>query len=159
MPFVEDLTLDTGYRFSNYSTAGTTNTYKFEVQYAPVKDARLRASFDRAVRAPNLIELFNPQSYGQQSFVGTDPCVPTPATASAPAAGPTATLQQCLRTGMTAAQYNAMDVGLQCTGNQCGQVCFRDCASRVQDSHGPCDLSQADASCGAEGAAIRYDLG
>ena len=122
MPFVEDLTLDTGYRFSNYSTAGTTNTYKFEVQYAPVKDARLRASFDRAVRAPNLIELFNPQSYGQQSFVGTDPCAPTPASASKPAAGPTATLQQCQYTGMTAAQYNAMDVGIQCTGNQCGQV-------------------------------------
>jgi iron complex outermembrane receptor protein len=77
----------------------------------------LRGSFDRAVRAPNLIELFNPQAYGQQSFVGTDPCAPATA-----GAAPTASLEQCLRTGMTAAQYNAMNVGIQCAANQCGQV-------------------------------------
>jgi iron complex outermembrane recepter protein len=117
MTGVEDLDLDAGYRYSNYSTAGTTNTYKVELQYAPTKDVRLRGSFDRAVRAPNLIELFNPQSYGQQSFVGVDPCVP-----AAAGAAPTATLAQCERTGMTAAQYNAMDVGIQCTAGQCGQV-------------------------------------
>ena len=117
LPFVKDLSVDTGYRFSNYSTAGTTNTYKFEVQYAPIQDVRMRASFDRAVRAPNLIELFNPQSYANQSFVGTDPCAP-----AAAGVAPTATLAQCEHTGMTAAQYNAMNVGIQCTANQCGQV-------------------------------------
>jgi iron complex outermembrane receptor protein len=117
MPGVEDLDLDAGYRYSNYSTAGTTNTYKFELQYAPTKDVRLRGSFDRAVRAPNLVELFNPQAYGQQSFFGVDPCVPTVAGGQ-----PTASLAQCLRTGMTAAEYNSFDVGLQCNAGQCGQV-------------------------------------
>ncbi len=49
LPGVQDLTVDTGYRYSDYNTTGTTNTYKFEVQYAPIQDARLRFSFDRAV--------------------------------------------------------------------------------------------------------------
>jgi hypothetical protein len=76
LPGVHDLTVDVGYRYSNYNTAGVTNTYKFEVQYAPIEDARLRFSFDRAVRAPNLIELFNAASYGQEASVGVDPCEP-----------------------------------------------------------------------------------
>ena len=76
-PGIHDLTIDAGYRYSDYTTAGLTHTYKFEVQYAPTADIRLRASYDRAVRAPNLIELYNPNSYGQQSFVGVDECAPT----------------------------------------------------------------------------------
>ena len=38
-PGVEDLVFDAGYRFSDYSTGVSVNTYKFEVQYAP--DCRL----------------------------------------------------------------------------------------------------------------------
>jgi|SRR5579863_2495704 len=91
-----------GYRYSDYDTTGTTNTYKFEVQYAPIQDARLRFSFDRAIRAPNLIELFVAPSYGQEAVVGTDPC----------AGLPTATLVQCQHTGVTPAQY-ACDRGQQ----------------------------------------------
>jgi iron complex outermembrane recepter protein len=115
LPFVNDLTADAGYRYSDYSTTGTTNTYKFEVQYAPIKDARMRFSFDRAVRAPNLIELFVPPSYGQESVVGTDPC----------AGVPTATLVQCMHTGVTAAQYGNGTTPnniTQCVSGQCGQV-------------------------------------
>jgi len=74
LPGIYDLTTDVGYRYSSYDTTGTTNTYKFEVQYAPIQDARLRFSFDRAVRAPNLIELFVAPSFGQENVVGTDPC-------------------------------------------------------------------------------------
>jgi iron complex outermembrane receptor protein len=78
-PFVHDLDVDAGYRYSSYSSVGSTNAYKFEVQYAPLSDFRLRYSYDRAVRAPNLIELYNPPAYAQQSFLGVDPCAgPTP---------------------------------------------------------------------------------
>jgi iron complex outermembrane recepter protein len=117
MTGVQDLDLDAGYRYSNYSTAGTTNTYKFELQYAPTKDVRIRGSFDRAVRAPNLIELFNPQNYGEQSFLGVDPC----------AGVPTAKLEQCERTGVTPSEYAVNPVtGVnsipQCVSGQCGQV-------------------------------------
>jgi iron complex outermembrane recepter protein len=116
-PGVYDLTADAGYRYSDYNTSGATNTYKFEVQYAPIEDARLRFSFDHAIRAPNLIELFVAPSYGQENVVGVDPC----------AGKPTATLEQCERTGVTPAQYAVDPVThsnsiIQCVSGQCGQV-------------------------------------
>jgi iron complex outermembrane receptor protein len=98
MPGIHELVFDTGYRYSDYSLAGGINTHKFELQYAPVQDLRFRGSFQRAIRAPSIIELFNPPLVGQIQF-GPDPCAPTP---TAPAS---ATLEQCLRTGVTAAQY------------------------------------------------------
>ena len=117
LPGVYDLTTDVGYRYSDYNTTGSTNTYKFEVQYAPIRDARLRFSFDRAIRAPNLIELFLAPSYGQENVVGTDPCAGTP----------TATLEECERTGVTPAEYAVNPVTnsnsiTQCVSGQCGQV-------------------------------------
>ena len=95
-PGAKELLFDTGYRRSDYTTAGVTNTYKFEVQYAPVADYRFRASYDRAVRAPSVAELFTPPIVGQ-AVIGNDPCAP-PITFS---------LLQCERTGVTAAQYNS----------------------------------------------------
>jgi outer membrane receptor protein involved in Fe transport len=125
LPGVYDLSIDAGYRYSDYSTsAGRTNTYKFEVQYAPIEDFRLRYSYDRAVRAPNLIDLYLPQTYGQQEVQGTDPCAPTLSNSGAviPA---TATLAQCARTGVTAAEYGnggTTNTINQCVAGQCGQV-------------------------------------
>jgi iron complex outermembrane receptor protein len=98
-PGAKDLLFDTGFRHSDYSYATSastiTNTYKFEVQYAPIQDIRFRASYDKAIRAPAAIELYNPQLVGLIQF-GNDPCAP-PITFS---------LQQCLNTGATAAEYN-----------------------------------------------------
>jgi outer membrane receptor protein involved in Fe transport len=117
LPGVYDLVADTGYRFSDYNTTGTTNTYKFEVQYAPIQDARLRFSFDRAVRAPNLLELFLAGSYGQENVFTTDPCAGTP----------TATLAQCEHTGVTPSEYavnpkTGVNSITQCVSDQCGEV-------------------------------------
>jgi iron complex outermembrane receptor protein len=50
-PGAKELLFDAGYRRSDYSTIGVANTYKFEVQYAPILDYRIRASYDRAMRA------------------------------------------------------------------------------------------------------------
>jgi iron complex outermembrane receptor protein len=128
VPGVYDLTTDVGYRWSNYNTAGVTNTYKFEVQYAPLRDARMRFSFDRAVRAPNLIELYNSPSIGEEDSVGSDPCAPTFNNGIYTA--PAASFAQCRNTGVTAAQYGAIKNGgttytgtiPQCAGSQCAQV-------------------------------------
>jgi iron complex outermembrane recepter protein len=125
-PWAYDLTMDGGVRLSDYSVAGNTTTYKFEVQYAPISDFRLRASYDRAVRAPNLIELFNPQSYGQYPNSLTDPCAPT----NNGATRATASQAACAYTGVTAAQYGngyGASVGgtntvIQCISDQCGEV-------------------------------------
>jgi iron complex outermembrane receptor protein len=108
-PGAKELLFDTGYRRSDYSTAGVTNTYKFEVQYAPIADYRFRASYDRAIRAPSVAELFTPPIVGLVA-VGTDPCAPPI----------TLTLQQCERTGVTPAQYASGSIP-QGTANQLSQ--------------------------------------
>jgi iron complex outermembrane recepter protein len=115
LPGAYDLVMDTGYRYSDYNTTGSTNTYKFEVQYAPIQDARLRFSFDRAVRAPNLLELFLQGSYGQEDVFTTDPC----------AGIPTASKAQCIHTGVSPTQYgNGITANNipQCVSGQCGEV-------------------------------------
>ena len=64
LPLIDDhflaqsLALETGYRYSDYNLGFKTNTYKFGVEWSPISDIRLRGSFQRAVRAPNVTELF-----------------------------------------------------------------------------------------------------
>jgi iron complex outermembrane receptor protein len=72
------------------------NAYGVGLEWAPVKQARLRGSVSRAVRAPNAYELFTSQVLGQFNF--TDPC----------AGVPTASAAQCARTGVTAAEYGTI---------------------------------------------------
>jgi iron complex outermembrane recepter protein len=118
------LVADTGYRYSDYNTTGGTNTFKFEVQYAPIQDARVRFSFDRAVRAPNLLELYLQGSYGQQDVFGVDPCAPT-RNAAGQIVAATAPYSLCKNTGVTLAQYGnggTTNYIPQCVSGQCGQV-------------------------------------
>jgi iron complex outermembrane recepter protein len=125
-PLAKDLTVDAGYRYSAYSTAKATNSYKFDLQFAPVPDVRLRASYDRVIRAPNLIELYTPLSYGIPGTVTSDPCAPTNGGATHAAAS----LAECLHTGLSAAQYgNGIGPAFggtsrvaQCSAARCGVV-------------------------------------
>ena len=102
MPLIEDkplaqsLDVETGYRYSSYNLGFDTNTYKFGVDWSPVHDVRLRGSFARSVRAPNVVELFTPAAIGLDGTYNQDPCAGTAPAASAAA---------CARTGVTAAQY------------------------------------------------------
>ena len=114
-PGVRSLLFDTGFRHSDYTTSGSINTGKFEVQYAPIDDVRFRGSWQRATRAPNLIELYSPANIGQIN-AGDDPCAPNEFTGVI-----AATLVQCLRTGATAAQYNSGSIP-QGTGSQLSQL-------------------------------------
>ncbi len=98
-PFFQSLVATGGYRYSHYSTAGSTNTYKGQVEWQPISPIRFRASYNRAVRAPNIQELFAPS--GQSLFAGSDPCAG--AAANGLVNGNTAA--QCARTGVTAAQF------------------------------------------------------
>jgi outer membrane receptor protein involved in Fe transport len=97
-PFFQTLGVDVGYRYSSYSIQGTTNTYKISAEWAPIKQIRFRGGYNRAVRAPNSLELFAAPTV--QLFSGQDPC--------ASAVGrPTASAAGCALTGLTAAQYAA----------------------------------------------------
>ena len=90
----DDLAFEGGYRYSKYSLGFNTNTYKLGLEWAPVRDARFRGSFQRAVRAPNIGELFTPQAVGLDG--AHDPCS---------GAVPQATLAQCALTGVSPLQY------------------------------------------------------
>ena len=73
-PFAKTLSLGAAYRISSYSTVGRTQTWQLNGIYAPIEDVSLRGSYGQAVRAPNIGELFAPQT-GTFGFV-TDPCTP-----------------------------------------------------------------------------------
>ena len=95
--FIDEFTLTGGYRYSDYKVGGhhfNTDTYKVEARLAPVADVLFRGSYNRAVRAPNVVELFSTQNVALGGTV--DPCA---------GAVPTATAAQCANTGVTAAQY------------------------------------------------------
>ena len=71
-PFFDTLSIEGGARISNYSTVGTTVAYRAGINWAPVPDFRLRGGYSKAVRAPNINELFSPRQEGAQRL--TDPC-------------------------------------------------------------------------------------
>ncbi|MBL0115617.1 MAG: TonB-dependent receptor [Sphingomonadales bacterium] len=77
--FFKSLTFEGGIRYSRYSidAPGTspfnTTTYKFGGTYEPVSGLKFRGGYNRAVRAPNIRELFEPLNT-QLDNLGTDPC-------------------------------------------------------------------------------------
>ena len=70
--FVEELTLDLAARYSDYSTVGQTFTWRTNLLYSPFSDLRIRYSLSKAVRAPNISELFAPET--GTTFRPTDTC-------------------------------------------------------------------------------------
>ena len=78
-PFFHSLSVRGAVRVSNYSTVGTTVSYNYGGEWAPIQDVRFRVMQARSVRAPNVNELFQP---AQQDFPTglQDPCVGVTAT-------------------------------------------------------------------------------
>lgn len=71
--FAHELTLTGAGRVSDYnSSAGTNYTYNFGGSYSPIQDITFRANYARAVRAPNLSELYSSQA--QNFATVNDPC-------------------------------------------------------------------------------------
>jgi len=95
-PFAKALDTDLSYRYSSYNLGFKTNTFTLGLDFAPTQDVRFRGSFARAVRAPNVVELFNPAAIGLDGTYASDPCS---------GKTPQYTAAQCARTGVTAAQY------------------------------------------------------
>ncbi len=67
-----DLNLDLGYRFSDYSSTSSTHTYKAQVSWALNPEINVRGGYNRAVRAPNIVEIAEPISVNLAG--NTDPC-------------------------------------------------------------------------------------
>ena len=72
----EELSVSAGYRRSAYTISNgrkfSTDTYKLGLEFAPVRDLRFRGAYNRAVRAPNIQELFATNFIGLDG--SNDPC-------------------------------------------------------------------------------------
>ena len=108
--FIHNLSVNGGYRFSHYSISNgnkfDTDTFKVGVDFAPVKDIRFRAAYNRAVRAPNIQELFATQIVGLDG--STDPCSGSPITATQYGCLAQGLIVGQTVTGNPAAQYNGL---------------------------------------------------
>ncbi len=78
-PFFQSLTLEAGVRYSHYkvfaanSPSYNTTTYKGGGSWEPVTGLKVRGSYQRAVRAPTISELFSPVNTGLTNLA-TDRC-------------------------------------------------------------------------------------
>lgn len=61
-PFFHSLQLELGGRISDYSTTGTSYTYKVAGSWEPVASLKIRGGYNRATRSPNINELFSPSN-------------------------------------------------------------------------------------------------
>ena len=74
--FIDLFEINAGYRRSDYDTSAGgsfgTDTYKIGGQLAPIPDIKFRVMYNRAVRAPNISELFQTVAVGLSG--SNDPC-------------------------------------------------------------------------------------
>jgi iron complex outermembrane receptor protein len=99
VPFVKRLETDLGYRYSSYNLGFNTNTYKLGLVWSPIDAVRVRAGYNRAVRAPNIDELFAGDSIGPGGV--SDPCW---------GSTPQLSQAQCALTGLNPANYGHVSV-------------------------------------------------
>lgn len=99
LPFVRQLDVGLGYRTSEYSSIGNTDSYKVDVDWEVFDGVTIRGGIQNAVRAPSIGELFAPintsfPSIGAPSATGIsgDPC----------------DVRSSYRTGANAAQVRAL---------------------------------------------------
>jgi iron complex outermembrane recepter protein len=78
VPGVRSLETVLGYRLSDYASAGSFDSWKAELLYQPIDGIRVRGSFQEAVRAASVSELYLPQLpafFDYSSFEeGVEPC-------------------------------------------------------------------------------------
>jgi len=81
-PFFRALTLEGGFRYSKYKVDAANNpsfdawTYKGGGSWEPFEELRFRGNYQRAVRAPNIGELFAPVTTALDNLL-IDPCAGT----------------------------------------------------------------------------------
>ncbi|MBB3925623.1 outer membrane receptor protein involved in Fe transport [Sphingobium jiangsuense] len=96
-PFIEEFGIGGAFRYSDYSVTGSVTSYEGDVRWRPVSSLLVRGSYQRAVRAPNIGELFSPAT-GVQIAIGTPPA----------SIGDPCDVRSTARTGANAAQVRAL---------------------------------------------------
>lgn len=108
-PWAKELTLHAAARLSDYSTVGDTFAWATDLTWAPTEDIKFRGQYARAVRAPNIGELF--QGPSETFGVVVDVCnnLRTAAGGGPLPGGPTdaTVIANCLANAAVAARANA----------------------------------------------------
>lgn len=95
-PFLKELSLDLGYRYSKYDTFSGQSTWKADLSWAPAEQIRFRGGYSRAIRAPSLGDLYGPTTNTQLNI------------GNAPTAGDPCDVSSTFRTGANAAQVKTL---------------------------------------------------
>jgi len=74
IPFVKNIDLELGYRYSDFSTAGGQDTYKALFTWGVSDVVTIRGGYQQATRAPNIAELFTAPTQEVVPFPNQDPC-------------------------------------------------------------------------------------
>jgi iron complex outermembrane receptor protein len=93
-PFFHRLELSGAARYSDYSTFGSTTTFKAGINWQPIEDLLFRGSWAEGFRAPSIGELFGTPSRFDQEIV--DPC------SAVGGAIPAAVAANCIAAGVPA---------------------------------------------------------
>ncbi len=101
---LQRLDASVGYRYSDYSTSGSVQSYKLGLSAQLGDNVLLRSSWNRAIRAPSVSNLYYPNSIGL--YLSEDPCI---------GSDPAYTQAQCANLGVNADQYGNL------TENPAGQ--------------------------------------
>ncbi len=103
VPFAERLSLSLASRYSDYSTFGDTTNSKVGLEWKPITDLLVRASWAEGFRAPSISDLFFGQSDNFPTF--SDPC-----------AGPGQAVSNRFATLTAAQQQNCRNAGVPAGG-------------------------------------------
>lgn len=123
--FARELGVTVGARLSEHSLAGSSTSYKVEGNWRAIDSLRFRASFQRAVRAPSIAELFSPANENFPTII-EDPCSNTSAArafgshADVANGGDGAVRNLCIQQGIPATDIDDYNVGAAQIGTQGG---------------------------------------
>lgn len=97
MPFFHELSVEAGARYSDYSSVGGLFNWKLGAQWSPIEWLKFRGIYNKAARAPSIVELFQNGDQGFPSY--SDPCNQTSTRFGTPNAN-VALINQCLAQGV-----------------------------------------------------------
>ena len=128
-PFFKSLEATVAYRYSDYNTVGGVSTYKADLNWEVARALRFRGGYSRAVRAPNIGELYSPltqsaQSLGAIGAIGSgDPCDVRSGYRAATATGAAQVRALCLAQGVPTNLIDIYrDTNAQATFNASGNL-------------------------------------
>mgnify|MGYP003316444340 CR=1 FL=1 len=98
-PFKNSIDISTSYRFSDYSLSQKSDTFDLGIKYPLTDEFVLKASAQKAIRVPDIHELFE-ETHAKFVALSADPCS---------GSSPDRALADCERTGVTPSLYGSIE--------------------------------------------------